>query len=71
MSAKVISATCDIVLGAFTEENQATNKADLHITMKQPMATPPAAGASIVIIGLISDYVPSPFMFIMKDGEVA
>jgi len=43
----------------------------VQVTLKQPMATPPAAGAAIAIIGVISDYVPSPFMFIMKDGEVA
>jgi tetratricopeptide (TPR) repeat protein len=68
---KVISATGDTVLAAITEDNQAANKADVRITMKQPMATPPAAGASIAVIGVISDYEPSPFMFIMKDGEVA
>jgi tetratricopeptide (TPR) repeat protein len=68
---KVISTTRDTMLGAITEENQAANKADLQVTMKQPMTTPPVAGASIAIIGLISDYMPSPFMFIMKDGEVA
>jgi hypothetical protein len=71
MPVKVISATRDTLLGAITEENQAANKADLQVTMKQPMATPPAAGAAIAIIGVIADYAPSPFMFIMKDGEVA
>ncbi len=68
---KVISTTRDTLLGAISEENQAANKADLQVTMKQPMAAPPAAGASIAVIGVISDYVPSPFMFIMKDGETA
>ena len=71
IAVKVISTTRDTLLGAITDENQAANKADLQVTMKQPMATPPAAGASIAIIGVISDYVPSPFMFVMKDGEVA
>jgi hypothetical protein len=68
---KVISTTGGTVLAAISEENQAANKADVQVTLKQPMATPPAAGAAIAIIGVISDYVPSPFMFIMKDGEVA
>ena len=68
---KVISTTGGTLLGAISEDNQAANKADVQITLKQPMTTPPAAGASIAIIGLISDYVPSPFMFMMKDGEVA
>jgi tetratricopeptide (TPR) repeat protein len=71
IAVKVISTTRDTMLGAITDENQAANTADLQVTMKQPMATPPAAGASIAIIGVISDYVPSPFMFIMKDGELA
>jgi hypothetical protein len=71
MPVKVISTTRDTLLGAITEENQAANKADIQVTMKQPMAAPPAAGAAIAVIGVIRDYTPSPFMFIMKDGEVA
>jgi len=68
---KVISTTGGTLMGAITDDNQAANKADVQVALKQPMATPPAAGASIAIIGVVSDYVPSPFMFIMKDGEVA
>jgi len=71
MPVKVISATRDTLLAAITDENQAANKADIQVTMKQPMTAPPAAGASIAIIGVLADYAPSPFMFIMKDGEVA
>lgn len=71
IAVKVISASRDTIQAAITEDNQAANKADLQVAMKQAMATPPAAGASIAIIGVISDYAPSPFMFIMKDGEVA
>src|SRR5205823_3197439 len=53
IAVKVISASRDTILAAITEDNQAANKADVEITMKQPLATPPAAGASIAIIGQI------------------
>ncbi|MCU1256890.1 MAG: hypothetical protein JWM83_3189, partial [Candidatus Angelobacter sp.] len=31
---------------------------------------PPAAGANIDIIGVISQYTPDPFMFTMTKGEL-
>jgi tetratricopeptide (TPR) repeat protein len=68
---KVISASRDTILAAVTGDNQKANKADLQITTTQQMGTPPTAGASIEIIGIITDYVPSPFMFIMREGELA
>lgn len=68
---KVISTTRDTILAAVSEDNQKADKADLQITMAQPMAAPPAAGASIAIVGVITDYEPRPFMFIMKEGELA
>ncbi len=67
---KVISATKDSIQAAITEENQKANQADLQVTMEQPLAQPPAAGAQITIIGVIADYTPSPFAFIMKEGEL-
>jgi hypothetical protein len=39
--------------------------------VKAPMTSPPPAGASLDVTGLIVDYLPSPFTFIMRDGEVA
>ncbi len=68
---KVISATADTIQAAITDENQQANKADLQITMAKPVLHPPAAGAMIDIIGVITEYVPSPFSFLMKDGEIA
>lgn len=68
---KVISADKDTILAAVTDDNQKADKADLRIAMKQPMTSPPAVGASIEIVGVITDYVPNPFTFIMKDGELA
>jgi len=71
LSVKVISATQDTIQAAITDENQQANKADLQITLTRPMLHPPAPGALIDIIGMITDYVPSPFTFIMKESEVA
>jgi hypothetical protein len=71
MSVKVISATQGTVQAAITDENQQANKADLQVTMTKPMLHPPTAGATVDVIGVITEYVPSPFTFIMKDGEIA
>jgi tetratricopeptide (TPR) repeat protein len=55
---------------AVSDDNQAANKADMRVTMEKPMTKPPAAGASIDIIGVISQYTPDPFMFTMIKGEL-
>jgi tetratricopeptide (TPR) repeat protein len=68
---KVISATPVAIQAAITDENQQANKADLQVTLTKPMLHPPAAGTTVDIVGVITDYVPSPFTFIMKDAEVA
>jgi tetratricopeptide (TPR) repeat protein len=67
---KVVSSTADSVEAAITDDNQQANKADLHIVLAKPAARPPAAGATIDIIGNITDYRPSPFMFTMTGGEL-
>jgi tetratricopeptide (TPR) repeat protein len=55
---------------AVSDDNQAANKADMRVTMEKPMTKPPAAGASVDIIGVISEYTPDPFMFTMIKGEL-
>jgi hypothetical protein len=55
---------------AISDDNQAANKADMRVTMDKPMTKPPAAGANIDIIGVISQYTPDPFMFTMTKGEL-
>jgi hypothetical protein len=55
---------------ALSDDNQAANKADMHVAMEKPMVKPPAAGATIDIIGVISEYTPDPFMFTMTKGEL-
>ena len=67
---KVISATSDTIDAAITEDNQAANKADLHVMMEKPMTKPPAAGTMTDIIGIITSYTPNPFMFTMEKGEL-
>jgi tetratricopeptide (TPR) repeat protein len=57
----------DVALG---EDNQAANKADMHVTMEKPMTKPPAVGSNIDIIGVISEYTPDPFMFTMIKGDL-
>lgn len=58
------------VRGAITDENQQASKADLEITLKEPLKVPVAAGSQAKIIGVLSDYKVGPFLFLMKDGEL-
>jgi tetratricopeptide (TPR) repeat protein len=67
---KVISASRDSIDAAVSDDNQKANKADMRIEMAKPLVKPPAAGSTTDIIGVIADYQPSPFMFIMKQGEL-
>ncbi len=55
---------------AITDDNQKANKADLEITLKEPLKVPLVAGSQAKIIGALSDYKVSPFLFLMKDGEL-
>jgi tetratricopeptide (TPR) repeat protein len=55
---------------AISEDNQAANKADMHVAMEKPMTKPPAVGSMIDIIGVISEYTPDPFMFTMTKGDL-
>ncbi len=67
---KVIAATKDSIDAALTDENQQANKADLHVVLEEPAVHPPAPGATIDIIGVLTGYTPSPFMFTMEKGEL-
>jgi len=55
---------------ALSEDNQTANKADMTVTMEKPLTKPPAVGANIDVIGVISDFAPDPFMFTMTKGEL-
>jgi tetratricopeptide (TPR) repeat protein len=68
---KVISATPDVIEAAITDEAQGGNVADLHVAMARPLAPLPAVGAKIAIVGMLSDYRPQPFRFMMTQAELA
>jgi tetratricopeptide (TPR) repeat protein len=55
---------------AVSEDNQGANKTDMKITMEKPMTKPPAPGANTDVIGVISEYMPDPFLFTMTKGEL-
>lgn len=67
---KVISATKDSIDAAVSDDNQAANKADLHVELEKPVLKPPAAGSTTKIIGVITKYTPDPFMFTMEKGAL-
>lgn len=68
---KVISATPDRIEAAISEENQASNTADLNVALARPLSPLPAVGAMISIVGTLSDYRARPFLFSMTKAELA
>ena len=68
---KVVSATPDRISAAITDENQATNTADLEAVMSRPLTPLPAVGAMISLVGTLADYRPRPFLFRMTGAELA
>lgn len=71
IAVKVISATPDRIEAAITDESRAGNVVDLVVTMARPLAPLPAVGATISIVGMLSDYRAQPFTFLMTRGELA
>jgi tetratricopeptide (TPR) repeat protein len=67
---KVIASTKDSVDVAITDENKTANKADLHVVMDKPVLHPPAPGSNTDVIGVLTSYTPSPFLFTMEKGEL-
>lgn len=61
------NSTLDV---AVSDENQAANKSDMKVQMEKPMTKPPAVGSTTNVIGVITDYVPQPFTFVMTKGEL-
>jgi tetratricopeptide (TPR) repeat protein len=67
---KVIAAAKDSIDGAISDDNQAANKADVHIVMEKPLVKVPTVGSTIDVIGVLTNYTPTPFMFTMEKGEL-
>jgi len=70
MPVKVISATTTSMTAAMTDENQQAKKVDLEVTFATPMAAPPTSGTTVELVGYISDYRLSPFVFVMKKARI-
>jgi tetratricopeptide (TPR) repeat protein len=68
---KIVAATNDTIQAAIAEDKQKDNKADLLVVLKAPLASPPPAGVTGEVIGVIVDYLPNPFLFVIRDGELA
>ena len=65
---KIISASPTKILAAITDDNQASNTADLEVTMEKPLTKVPAAGSLVNVIGVLTDYKLNPFVFVMEKG---
>jgi hypothetical protein len=65
---KAEAASLDV---AITDDNAHGGIADMRVTLAKPPTTLPVAGATVYVVGVIADYSPKPFLFIMKDAEVA
>ena len=68
---KVIAAAPDRIDGAISDRNQANNTADVVVSMARPLTPLPAVGASVFVIGSLSDYQAKPFQFRVTRAELA
>jgi hypothetical protein len=69
-SAMVVSANADALHLAITEEARTAKKADFYVLLGKPIEAPPPVGSDVAVLGTIADYVSSPFLFVMKNGEI-
>jgi len=69
LQVEVIASDKHTIDAAADEFYQKENKADLHVVMAQAMIKPPPVGGTIIVVGLLTDYTPKPFMFTMEKGE--
>ena len=68
---KVISASRGSLEAAITDDSQKAGRADLHVILAQPLATPPVPGTMVTVVGVLSAYEPQPFVFTMQKAEIA
>jgi tetratricopeptide (TPR) repeat protein len=68
---KIISASSTSIQAAITDENEASNTADLELTLEKPVTKAPAAGSLVSVIGVLTDYRLNPFVFVMEKGRLA
>lgn len=68
---KIISASSTSIQAAITDDNQASNTADLVVALEKPLTKVPAAGSLVNVIGVLTDYRLKPFVFVMEKGRLA
>jgi hypothetical protein len=68
---KVIAATSERIEAAIAEANQSSNTPDIEVVLTHELRPLPAAGSTISIIGVLSDYRPKPFVFFLTKAELA
>jgi tetratricopeptide (TPR) repeat protein len=68
--AQVISSTKTTIDVALMSDNQQTKTADTHVTLSNPMITPPSRGSSITIYGVIASYSAKPFLFAVERAQL-
>lgn len=65
---KAEAASLDV---AITEDNIHSGTADMRVILAKPPTTWPTPGAAVYVVGVIANYSPKPFLFFMKDAEIA
>lgn len=66
----VVSVTDAAVTVSVSDDAVQSKTADFTFNLKEPIKTPPDAGAKITLTGTYASYTPSPLMITMSDGEV-
>jgi tetratricopeptide (TPR) repeat protein len=66
----IVSATSDAIEGSVTDENIAAKIADLHVVLAEPLQTLPMTGSTVTATGVITDYQPHPFRFVMEKAHI-
>jgi tetratricopeptide (TPR) repeat protein len=69
-AALVIAANDSTLDVAITEDNQKSGKADMHVVLQKPVPHPPAPGSTTDVVGVITSYTVSPFMFTMEKASL-
>lgn len=68
--AKVVSAVGSTIIAAITQEGRHKNKGELHVSLASQPQTLPAVNDDVDIVGIISEYMPEPFLIKMTAAEI-
>jgi hypothetical protein len=70
LAAKVIAYTADGLDVAVSDDAQKGETGDMHVVLAAPLAAPPARGAMVNVVGVLTSYTPNPFSFRMEKGSI-